>query len=132
MNRSRDTDADYGWRNRDVDLELQQERKKKNKGYTQEERDYKDRFARGENVHVVCVDERGESKRAMKFALENVPRDHRLLLVHGHYDSTIADTLKTDRPSVEDIRSRFMRLCKSQGVRLPHLASAHSPAHKTS
>jgi hypothetical protein len=77
-----------------------------------------------ENVHVVCVDELMESKRAMRFALKNVPRDHRLLLVHGHYDSRIADAM-SDRPPVEEIRSRFMRMCKQEGVR--GSLSCHSP-----
>jgi hypothetical protein len=66
-----------------------------------------------EKLHVVCVDDLKESRRALRFALKNVPRNHRLLLVHGKYEGRIGG----ERAMPEEIRSRFLRMCKEEGVR---------------
>merc|ERR1711974_277484 len=100
----------YGWRNRETDRIEGRTRGRLGK-FTREE------YEGGggeEKLHVVCVDDLKESRRALRFALKNVPRNHRLLLVHGNYESRIADTL-TERPPIEEIRSNFLRLCKEEG-----------------
>merc|ERR1711982_60166 len=66
-----------------------------------------------EKLHVVCVDDLKESRRALRFALKNVPRNHRLLLVHGKYEGRIG----AERVMPEEIRSRLMRLCKDEGMK---------------
>jgi hypothetical protein len=112
---SRYEEKEYGWRNRETDRAEGRTRGRLGK-YEREE------YEGGggeENVHVVCVDDLKESRRALRFALRNVPRNHRLLLVHGNYESRIADTL-TERPPIEEIRSNFLRLCKNEGVSNHH------------
>ncbi|ELR15529.1 universal stress family protein [Acanthamoeba castellanii str. Neff] len=52
------------------------------------EREWK-KQGRPENVHVVCVDETKDSQRAFKFALRNLPPDHRLVLTHGLYEGLL-------------------------------------------
>jgi hypothetical protein len=76
-----------------------------------------------EKVHVVCVDDLKESRRALRFALKNVPRNHRLLLVHGKYEGRIGG----ERVMPEEIRSRFMRMCKDEGVRSAAPPQPQSP-----
>lgn len=66
-----------------------------------------------EKLHVVCVDDLKESRRALRFALKNVPRNHRLLLVHGKYEGRIGG----ERAMPEEIRSRFLRMCKEEGMK---------------
>ncbi len=103
----------YGWRNRETDRSEGRIRGRLGK-FKREE--YEGGGGGEEKVHVVCVDDLKESRRALRFALKNVPRNHRLLLVHGNYESRIADTL-TERPPIEEIRSNFLRLCNEEGVR---------------
>ena len=100
MNRSRESRREYG----DIDREEWRMRR----GSRREED-----IGLEEKVHVVCVDDLAASRRALRFALKNVPRNHRLLLVHGKYEGRIGG----ERVMPEEIRSRFLRLCKDEGVR---------------
>ena len=117
MNRSRESRREYG----DIDREEWRMRR----GSRREED-----IGLEEKVHVVCVDDLAASRRALRFALKNVPRNHRLLLVHGNYESRIADTL-TERPPIEEIRSNFLRLCKEEGVRATTTQHDTHTSHST-
>merc|ERR1711974_264681 len=100
MNRSRGERREYG----DIDRE---ERRMRRRSRGEED------MGLEEKLHVVCVDDLKESRRALRFALKNVPRNHRLLLVHGKYEGRMGG----ERVMPEEIRSRLMRLCKDEGMK---------------
>merc|ERR1712093_373835 len=90
---------------------LQTNKMNRSRGERRESRGEED-MGLEEKLHVVCVDDLKESRRALRFALNNVPRNHRLLLVHGKYEGRIGG----ERVMPEEIRSRFLRMCKDEGV----------------
>lgn len=123
MNRDRDRERsryDRGFREEDLDIG------KDEKGvWTSRYRGDYDREAYGGSaprkpLHVVCVDELRDTS-AIKHALRSVPQSHRLLLVRGNdvsMTSGIRDTFtREERPSEEELRSRFLRMCKKNDVR---------------
>jgi hypothetical protein len=83
------------------------------------EREWK-KQGRPENVHVVCVDETKDSQRAFKFALRNLPPDHRLVLTHGLYEGLLGHN-RADEARLRRVRNKYLQTCSEQGV-------SHHPA----
>ncbi len=76
-------------------------------------------------MHIICVDDSRASEKAMRFALENLPKTHKLLLLHGNYEGTITPPRRGEefeRPRTMDenrlIESKFLPICKEYGVSL--------------
>jgi len=67
-------------------------------------------------VHILCLDESRGAEKAMRFAMETLPKDHALMLVHGIREGYVMgraeDDVKQERRRVE---SRFMQMCNDYG-----------------
>ena len=72
------------------------------------EREWK-KQGKPENVHVVCVDETKDSQRAFKFALRNLPPDHRLVLTHGLYEGLLGHN-RADEARLRRVRNFIDRV----------------------
>lgn len=77
---------------------------------------------RGKNIgrmdrpqHLVCVDDSKEAKRAVKFALKNVPSNHKLVLLNGSYQPHVGGYYEPTELS-EERRQSIMKICKKKGV----------------
>jgi len=76
---------------------------------------------RGKNIgrmdrpqHLVCVDDSKEAKRAVKFALKNVPSNHKLVLLNGSYQPHVGGYYEPTELS-EERRQSIMKICKKKG-----------------
>jgi hypothetical protein len=90
-----------------------------------------------EPVDVVCVDGTEGGDRAMRFALNETPPDHRLLLLWGgyvphqeelHWGAYSVTSMREghhwDR-DLPDIYNKYMGMCDKAGVHLPSPPAVH-------
>lgn len=63
---------------------------------------------------VVCVDGSRSSDRAVRFALENVPKQRKLLLIHGIY-SPITSRTEDHEPELRRMENKYLDMCRFAG-----------------
>jgi len=67
-------------------------------------------------LHIICLDESRGAEKAIRFAMETLPKDHGLLLVHGIREGYVMgrddEDVKQERRRIEN---RFMQMCNNYG-----------------
>jgi hypothetical protein len=72
------------------------------------EEDKKD-YTYSDNLHLICVDGSSDSDKAVRYALENLPKRSKFVLLHGIY-SPLA-TPSNDQPELARMHDKYMRMC---------------------
>jgi hypothetical protein len=114
---------------RDLDEDWEEMKKRmKNKGKGKNSYNYRGREResgrerdRESPLHVVCVDNSKGAQRAMKYALDVLPKKDRLVLVHGHHrwNTRKAGTRVDEEDQVGaetiDLENRYLEMCRNSG-----------------